>query len=90
MLATHHTGGRTPEPSTETAWDWQAGPHVPQIQFMILLLSRVVEMEKYRCFLGTTRKNCCSLSMRNAKDKRQSEIVLSPPGGGFEPRTSAT
>ncbi len=42
------------------------------------------------CFSGTTRENCCSLSTRNAKDKRQSGIVLSPPGSGFEPRTSAT
>jgi hypothetical protein len=55
-----------------------------------LLLSCVVGMEKYRCYLGTTRENCCSLSMQNAKDKCQSGIVLSPPGGGFEPRTSAT
>ena len=54
------------------------------------ILSRAVGMEKYRCFAGTTRENCCSLSTRNAKDKRQSGIVLSPPGGGFEPRTSAT
>ncbi len=54
------------------------------------ILSRVVGMEKYRCFLGTTRENRCSLSTQNAKDKRQSGIVLSPPGGGFEPRTSAT
>jgi hypothetical protein len=54
------------------------------------ILSHVVGMEKYRCFSGTTRENRCSLSTRNAKDKRQSGIVLSPPGGGFEPRTSAT
>ncbi len=54
------------------------------------ILSRVVGMEKYRCFLGTTHENRCSLSTRNAKDKRQSGIVLSPPGGGFEPRLSAT
>ena len=54
------------------------------------ILSRAVGMEKYRCFAGTTRENRCSLSTRNAKDKRQSGIVLSPPGGGFEPRTSAT
>jgi hypothetical protein len=55
-----------------------------------LLLSRVVGMEKYRCFLGTTRENCCSLNTRNVKDKRQSGVVLSLPGGGFEPRSSAT
>jgi hypothetical protein len=55
-----------------------------------LLLSRVVGVEKYRCFLGTTRENCCSLSTQNAEDKRQSGAVLSLPGGGFEPRTSAT
>ncbi len=48
------------------------------------ILSRAVGMEKYRCFAGTTRENHCSLSTRNAKDKRQSGIVLSPPGGGFE------
>ncbi len=54
------------------------------------ILSRVVGMEKTRCFSGTTHENLCSLSTRNAKDKRQSGIVLSPPGGGFEPRTSAT
>jgi hypothetical protein len=55
-----------------------------------LLLFRVVGMEKYRCFMGTTGENCCSLNTRNAKDKRQSGVVLSLPGGGFEPRTSAT
>jgi hypothetical protein len=55
-----------------------------------LLLSCVVEMEKYRCFSGTTRENCCSLSTQNAKDKLQSGIVLSLPGGSFEPGTSAT
>jgi hypothetical protein len=55
-----------------------------------LLLSCVVEVEKYRCFLGTTHENCCSLSTQNAEDKRQSGVVLSPPGGGFEPRMSAT
>jgi hypothetical protein len=55
-----------------------------------LLLSRVMGMEKYRCFSGTTRENRCSLSMGNTKDKRQSGVVLSPPGGGYEPRTFAT
>jgi hypothetical protein len=35
-----------------------------------LLMSRVVGVEKYRCFLGTTRENCCSLSTQNAEDKR--------------------
>ena len=55
-----------------------------------LLLSRVVGMEKYRCFLGTTRENCCFLNTQNAKDNCQSGVVLSPPGGGFEPRMSAT
>ena len=55
-----------------------------------LLLSRVVGMEKYRCFLGTTRENCCSLNTRSVKDKRQSGVVLSPPGGGFELRSLAT
>jgi hypothetical protein len=54
-----------------------------------LLLSCVVGVEKYRCFSGTTHENCCSLSTQNA-DKRQSGAVLSPPGEGFEPRTSAT
>ncbi len=49
-----------------------------------LLLSHVVGVEKYRCFLGTTHKNCCSLSTRNAEDKRQSGAVLSLPSGGFE------
>jgi hypothetical protein len=46
-------------------------------------------MEKYRCFLGTTRENCCSLKTQNLKDKRQSGVVLSLPGGGFKPRRSA-
>jgi hypothetical protein len=55
-----------------------------------LLLSCVVGMEKYRCFLGTTHENCCSLNTGNAKDKGQSGVVLSLLGGGFEPRTSAT
>ncbi len=55
-----------------------------------LLLSHDVGMEKYRCFLGTTHENCCSLNTRNVKDKRQSGVVLSPQGGGFEPRSSAT
>jgi hypothetical protein len=54
-----------------------------------LLLSHVVGVEKYRCFLGTTRENCCSLSTQDAEDKRQSGAVLSPPGRGFEPRTLA-
>ena len=54
------------------------------------ILSCAVGMEKYRCFLGTAHENCCSLSTGNAKDKHQSGIVLSPPGRGFEPRTSAT
>ncbi len=54
------------------------------------ILSRVVGMEKYRCFSWITRENRCSLSMRNAKDRRQSGIVLSPPDRSFEPRTSAT
>ncbi len=35
------------------------------------LLSCVVGVEKYRCFLGTSHKNCCSLSTQNAEDKRQ-------------------
>jgi hypothetical protein len=51
-----------------------------------LLLSRVVGMEKYRCFLGTTRENCCSLNMQNVKDKHQSGVILSLPGEGFELR----
>jgi hypothetical protein len=55
-----------------------------------LLLSCVVGIEKYRCFLGTTRENCCSLNTQNAKDKRQVGVVLSPPGRGFDHRTSAT
>jgi hypothetical protein len=55
-----------------------------------LLLSHVVGVEKYRCFLGTTRENCCSLSTQIAEDKRQSGAGLSPSGGGFKPRTSAT
>jgi hypothetical protein len=55
-----------------------------------LPLSRVVGIEKYRCFLGTTRENCCSLTMQNAKDKHQLGVVLSLLGGGFEPRTSVT
>jgi hypothetical protein len=55
-----------------------------------LLLSRVVGMEKYRCFLGTTCENCCSLNTQNVKDKHQSGVVQSPPGGGFKPRLSAT
>ncbi len=54
------------------------------------ILSCVVGMEKYRCFLGTTHENRCSLSTQHAKDKQQSGIVLSPPGGGFKPRTTAT
>jgi hypothetical protein len=31
-------------------------------------------MEKYKCFLGTTRENCCSLSTQNIKDKQQSGV----------------
>jgi hypothetical protein len=54
------------------------------------ILSHVVGMEMNRYFSGTTHENRCSLSTRNAKDKHQSGIVLSPPGGGFKPRTSAT
>ncbi len=54
-----------------------------------VLLSPVVGVEKYRCFSETTRENHCSLSTRNAEDKHQSGAVLSPQGGGFEPRTSA-
>ncbi len=54
------------------------------------ILSHVGGMEKYRCFLGTTRENLCSLSTQNAKGKRQSGIVLSLPGRGFEPRTLTT
>jgi hypothetical protein len=50
------------------------------------ILSPVVGMEKNRCFSGTTRENRCSLSMRDTKDKHQSGIVLSLPGGGFKPR----
>jgi hypothetical protein len=56
----------------------------------ILLFSCVVGVEKYRCFLGTTHENCCSLSMQNTEDKRQSGAVLSSPGKGFEPRMLAT
>jgi hypothetical protein len=55
-----------------------------------LLLSRVVGVDKYRCFLGTTHENCCSLSTQNAEDKRQLGAVLSSPGREFKPRTSAT
>jgi hypothetical protein len=55
-----------------------------------LLLSCVVGIEKYRCFSGTTGENCCSLNTQNTKDKHQSGVVVSPPGGGFKPRMSAT
>ncbi len=56
-----------------------------------LLLSRVVGVDNYIWFLGTTHESRCSQSTQNAEDKqRQSGAVLSPPGGGFEPRTSAT
>jgi hypothetical protein len=39
-----------------------------------------MRVEKYRCFLGTTRENCCFLNTQNAEDKHQSGAVLSPPG----------
>ncbi len=43
-----------------------------------------------RCFLGATHENCCSLNTQNTEDKCQAGAILSPPGGGYEPRTSAT
>jgi hypothetical protein len=54
------------------------------------ILSCVVGMERYRCFMGTTHENCCSLNTQNAKEKSQSGVVLSPQGGGFKPRMPTT
>jgi hypothetical protein len=42
-----------------------------------LIMSHVVGVGKYRCLLGTTHENHCSLSMQNAEDNRQSGAVLS-------------
>ncbi len=55
--------------------------------FYLVLFMRV---KRYRCFVGTTHENHCFLNTQNTEAKHKSGAVLSPPGRGFEPKTSAT
>jgi hypothetical protein len=78
------------ELSTGSVWEEQTGPCAPQIFDTILSCLVLWEWKSIDVSRELPMKNRCSLNMQNAKDKHQSGVVLSTPGGGFESRKSAT